>query len=180
MDKKISILWLVIIVPICMFLGYLTNSYIYFSIEKNINILDLFNLIVTIFIAFYISHFLQKQTEKNRIEKDLIISKLSPILKESEQIKNFVKNNHLNKKKTDECLTNISNSLYYSDKFSTICKKKMDIESLKKKMFEMKRKITNGKIQNKKYILTDLTSSVKEIEQFEEAIVLQIVSINKM
>lgn len=179
MDKNISACWLLTVVPTSIFLGYITNSYEYFSIEKEINLVDLFNLIITIFIAFYFSNYLQKQTEQNKIEKDFIINKLKPILKDCESIKNCVENNNLGKKKIDELLSNISNGLYYSNQFSIICDKKIGIDELKNKMFVVKRQITE-KIKDRKYLVQDIRLSLKEIEEFEKLLFKQIIDINKM
>lgn len=179
MDKNISACWLLTVVPTSIFLGYITNSYEYFSIEKEINLVDLFNLIITIFIAFYFSNYLQKQTEQNKIEKDFIINKLKPILKDCENLKSSIKNSNLDRKKIDNLLSNISNGLYYSNQFSTLCRKNIEISNLKIKMFSVKKNITE-KVKGEKYIVQDIKLSIKEIEEFEEMLVKQIILINKI
>lgn len=179
MDRNLKICWLLIIVPVSIFLGYITNSYEYFVIEKNINLVDLFNLIITIFIAFYFSFYLQKQTEKDKMEKDFIMNKLYPILRDCESLKSFVRSNP-NKNKINEILSNISNSLYYSNKFSIACNKKIDVDDLKNKMISFKSTITGGKMNNNRYIINDIKKSTKEIEEFEELLVKQIIRTNKM
>ena len=75
MNRNINILWLIVIIPISIFIGYITNSYYFFDISKEINLIELANLLVSIFIVFYFSYHLQKQMEKDKIEKDFIINK---------------------------------------------------------------------------------------------------------
>lgn len=179
MNRNINILWLVVIIPISIFIGYITNSYYFFDISKEINLIELANLLVSIFIVFYFSYHLQKQMEKDKIEKDFIINKMLPFLKECEFLKNSIENNNLNRTKINNSLKEISNTIYYSVKFSNICGKKLREEELRKSQIEIKKSITGGELKHNKYVLQD-NSAINKLQNFEEKIISEIVRVNKI
>lgn len=179
MKKNINILWLILIIPISIFIGYISNSYYFFDISKDVNLIELANLILSFFIAIYFSFYIQKQMEKDKIEKDFIINKMLPLLKECEFLKNSIENNNLNRTKINDSLKEISNTIYYSVKFSNICGKKLRAEELLNSQFEIKKSITGGQLKNNKYVLQD-NSAINKLQNFEEKIISEIVRVNKI
>lgn len=80
--KKNSIVFLVIILLAIFTLGIIVGKLInlsYFTIEKEINLIDLLSICVTLFVAWYISWVLETKKQDNRIEKDLIIQRTESI-----------------------------------------------------------------------------------------------------
>lgn len=51
----------------------------YFTLDKNINLIDILSICVTLFAAWYITGILETEKQDNRIEKDLIIRRTEDI-----------------------------------------------------------------------------------------------------
>ena len=110
---------------------------------------------------------------------NVIINKMLPLLKECEFLKNAIENNNLNRTKINNSLKEISNTIYYSVKFSNICGKKLREEELRKSQIEIKKSITGGELKHNKYVLQD-NSAINKLQNFEEKIISEIVRVNKI
>ncbi|HEX8350206.1 MAG TPA: hypothetical protein VF598_09595 [Hymenobacter sp.] len=81
-NKKITILLAVLGLVLgwisCEAYHYLvSNQYNYFSIEKDINIIDVFTLLGTVFLAYYIPAVIDRRGQNTRVEKDIILGKIN-------------------------------------------------------------------------------------------------------
>lgn len=72
-----------------LFLGFLVGKFItmpYFEVDKNINIVDISGLFVTLGAAYWISKVIDKEKQDNRTEKDLFLKRSDGI---AENIRDF-------------------------------------------------------------------------------------------
>lgn len=76
--KVINIIVLFTVFSIGFTTSKLTN-WGYFTLNKDISIIDALSLFVTIGLAIYISKILEKEVQESRVEKDLFINKLCEI-----------------------------------------------------------------------------------------------------
>lgn len=181
MKYKINIFWLILIIPLSVLIGFLTTQYSYFQFAKELNIIDIFTLLFTIFIAFYLTEFIQKNIENKRFEKDLLISNINPILLITSSLKNSIQNRSLNVASTKSELRNISNSLHNLEIYSEMCISNLNSSKLKSQYFEIKKLITGGQIQNNDYILNPLQkkTALTKLNEFNIELISGILSINR-
>jgi len=80
---KLQINILKVVFCFCLILiGILTGKFVYFpyfEISKNIDLVNVTSIVVTVFLAVLISVFFDKQKSDNRIEKDLILRRVENV-----------------------------------------------------------------------------------------------------
>lgn len=87
--KAINIIALIVAFSIGFTLSKLTN-WGYFSLNRDISIIEALSLFITIGLAIYISKILEKEVQENRTEKDLFIAKLCEIESNLSNIEDYI------------------------------------------------------------------------------------------
>lgn len=67
--------------------GFLFSNYEYFQFDSEINLIDLLNLMVSVFLAVYISIYLADKNSKNHVKRDYTIKEINEVSMLHKQLK---------------------------------------------------------------------------------------------
>jgi len=125
--------------------GFVSSRWSFFTIDHEINIVDVSNLIITALAGYYIASTLSKQLTASRVEKDLIISEIHKIRSLYDSLYNTVMRNQVSFADTVLIIKIISSSLTSLEKLAATCN--FDISSQIRSIFaintHVKAAITN-------------------------------------
>lgn len=93
--KKFNWNWLRILVYILsgVFVGVLLCNYTFFEFDKKINLVELLNVLITAFVALFLTIYIQDRQSKEQKEKEFIISEINELLSFVQEIKEYSKSN---------------------------------------------------------------------------------------
>jgi len=155
--KIINIISLFIAFSLGFTISKLTN-WGYFTINKDISIIDALSLFLTIGLAIYITKILEKEVQESRIEKDLFISKICEIENSLKLIEDLIESK-------DASFSKLNNKIH-------LCRilKKSFFDSIKetfnenknKRFLELESKVSIN-INNLKRLLTETPIEKKDL-----------------
>ena len=156
MKNQIRIFWLVPVILISGIFGYFTNSYSFFKFSYEIDLLNLFELIVTTTIGFYIASSLQKNYDARKFEKELVYNIINNLINKTKNINKFLSLNSLKFNETVKSFKDISSLISELKDINEFCiiVDKNDLEKLRDLYTEIKPLITGGSVSDNNLILT--------------------------
>lgn len=155
---------LIISIILALIIGIVIGTKTQIVVENKINLSDCFNILVTLFVAFYLTFFLQRKIDKQKSHKDFIEKPLTSL----KDLVSFFSNSSVdyNKKDVLARIIKINRVLHDCAQRHKLLKISFDIELYKSKIFEIKQIITSKSENDGTYSLNaNESDKVKNISE---------------
>ncbi len=183
MKKEIKIYWLIPIIIISGIFGFLTNSFEFFNFKSEIDLVNLFTLVVTSSLGFYIASTLQNNIEVKKFEKELVYSTIKSLNNKTKNIEKYLSANSLKFNETIKTFKDISGLISELKEVNEFCLvvDNHSIKVLRSIYIEIKPLITGGRVDNNNLTLSSehIKLSKSKLKKFKNRLIKIMIEVNR-
>jgi len=183
MGKKINFYWIIPVGLISGISGFLSSSFKYFDFNKEINLVNLFSIVVTTSFGVYIASTLRENIEAKKFEKELVHEPIRTLRYELKSLENNLYSNSLMFSEIVNSFKSISSLITEIEDFNNVCLvvNSEDIKKFRMTFNQLKPLVTDNPVYKMKFKLEthDMNSSKKIVKVFQSLLINTMVKINR-